>query len=339
MFCLFSSQSIGIDITDYSLRLVMLSKKGKSIILEGYSEVFLAPEIVVNGEIKDSQKFSEAISKLIKNIKGNKKIKGEIIASPPEKQTFTVLVDNNEKIQNLDKKTEEIPEIILNNVKNYIPISIDNIYLDWQTVDKNKILITASPKTIIDNYTTAFGKSNLPLTVIDIKTAAILRSIVVNKPKNKNSKLVIHIGESYSSIILGNNDVIEFTMNISLTNQMINNITSKKSNLSLPRTKKIKNNKIDTTKQILNEYLNELVKNIKKVILFYAENNTNHGLIDNITICGAGAMLKDIDKLLKDRLKMEVKIGDPLINIDKNLLKIKNSISFTTAIGMALRGL
>ena len=66
MFCLFSSQSIGIDITDYSLRLVMLSKKGKSIILEGYSEVFLAPEIVVNSEIKDSQKFSEAISKLIK---------------------------------------------------------------------------------------------------------------------------------------------------------------------------------------------------------------------------------------------------------------------------------
>jgi type IV pilus assembly protein PilM len=348
MLNIFSKSAIGIDVTDSELRLIFLSKKGKGIILEGYNEVPLSPEIVEGGKIVDPKKFSENLKKLIGGIHGNNKIVGDFVSALPEKETFTILINGNEEVKNYDKndKKQALPEIIVNEIKERIPLSLDEIYFDWQVTDKNKVLLSAAPKTMVDNYTSAFKCCESLLSKIDIKTASTIRAIT--SFKNINNKVVVSIGDKSSTIILGNNNSIELTISIPFNNSTIDAVLQDKLKLSKSQIKKAKivcgvNDKKchGALKEVLDPYLDEISSSIEQVVSYHKNNFPDEKPIDKIILCGEGASLKDLDTLLSKRMNIEAVVGNPFINITKtnNLLDSKKALKFTQAIGMALSGL
>ncbi len=348
MLNIFSKSAIGIDVTGSNLRLIFLSKKGKKIILEGYNEIAIAPEIVSNGAINDSKKFSENLKKLIEGIHGNKKILGDFISALPEKDTFTVLLNSNDEIKNYDKsdKKKPLPETMVNEIKERIPLSLNDIYFDWQLTGNNKVLLSAAPKTMVDNYTSAFKCCETLLSKIDIKTASTIRSIT--SLKNTNNKVVVNIGDKNSTIILGNNDSIELTVSIPFNNSIIDEVLQDKLKLSKNQTKKARlvcgvNDKKchGALKKVLAPYLDEISDKIDQVATYHQNNFPDEKPIDKIILCGEGSNLRDLDALLSKRIKIEAVIGNPLINITEtnNLLDSKKALKFTGAIGMALGGL
>lgn len=349
MFNIFSNSSVGIDIIDSSLKLVFLSKKAKAITLEHYNEIPLTPGIVVNGEIKDVKKFQEHLLKLTQKIKGNKKGIGEVVSSPLEKNTFTILIDKKEGTQNLkkNKKTKITPEPILEAIKEKIPMPVEEIYFDWQESCRNKILLSAANKSIIDNYMFSFKEAGLPLTIIDIKVAALIRAISdLWEQECSETKIIIHIGELYSTIVLGNIDMVEFSMNIPFSEEIANKIIANK--LKISKNEAQKKKKVcglsdkeckGEIKKILQPHLEEVISNIRRAILFRQENIKDPVLISKVFLCGHGANLKGLDKILTKELKIDTVVADPLININKNSIDHKKILRFTAAIGMALRGL
>jgi len=66
--------------------------------------------------------------------------------------------------------------------------------------------------------------------------------------------------------------------------------------------------------------------------------------ISKVLLCGGGANLKGLPELLSSELKIPVEIGNPWINIlpefkkEKSKLSLETSLSYTTAFGLALRG-
>jgi type IV pilus assembly protein PilM len=348
MLNIFLKSAIGIDVTDSELRLVFLSKKGKSVILEGYSEIGIASGIVEEGRIIDPNKFSENLKKLVEDIHGNNKLIGDIISALPEKDTFTILINGNDEIKNFDKnnKKQPLPEVIVNAIKERIPLSLNEIYFDWQITSKNKVLLSAAPQTMVDNYTSAFKCCASLLSKIDIKTAATIRA--VTSFKNTNNKVVVNIGDKNSTIILGNNDSIELTISIPFNNSTIDEVLQDKLKLTKSQTKKAKivcgvNDKKchGALKEILDPYLDEISSSIERVIDYRKNNFPNEKPIDKIILCGEGASLRDLDVLLTKRMNIESVVGNPFINITKtnNLLDSKKALKFTQAIGMALGGL
>jgi len=350
MFNILSNSSVGIDITDSSLKLIFLSKKAGTIKLENYGEESLPDGIVIDGEIKNVKKFSEHLSKLTKKIKGSKIGIGEIVVSPPEKNTFTILIEKKQEIQNFkkNKKTKIIPEPIIEEIKEQIPISPEKIYFDWQEACDNKILLTAAHKWIIDNYIFSLKEGGLPPTIIDIKVASLIRAFSeIKKQKCIGSKIIIHIGENYSTLILGNNDVIELSMNIPFSHKIDNKLITDKLKITENKAQQKKKSG-DSDKKYKGEIketlwpnLNEIIENIKKTLLFRQENIKKPAPINKIILCGPGADIKDLDKILTKELKIETILGDPLMNINKNknLIDKKKVMGFSAAIGMALRGL
>lgn len=353
MFNIFSNSSTGIEISDSFIKLISLKKKFKNIHLEGYNKISLPPNIVVEGEIKDIDNLTKYIIKSVKTIKGNKKINENIITSPSNRKTFTVLIDLKDKIKNnKDEEEELMQKIISEEIKKCIPFSIEDIYFDWQYAggknknEQNKILLSAIPKTIIDNYINSFKTSGLFLNSIDIKAAAIIRSLI--PIKNKSAKIIIYIGEFHSTIISGNNDIIEFVANTPLTSDAINKTIADKLKLSKSQIEKAKricgvNDKKchGALKKALDPRINKLINDVKNILLARKENTENESDVEKIILCGKGANLKSLDKLIEKKLSIETIIGNSLINIKKtnNLLNQEKALEFTTAIGMALRGI
>ncbi|MCK5459587.1 pilus assembly protein PilM, partial [Candidatus Parcubacteria bacterium] len=92
MLNFFSRYSVGIDIIDSAIKGVCLKKRGKVISLEDYQEVFLSPDIIIGGEIKNQEKFIKSLSTLFKKIHRNSKRNRIIISSIPESKIFIRLI-------------------------------------------------------------------------------------------------------------------------------------------------------------------------------------------------------------------------------------------------------
>jgi Tfp pilus assembly PilM family ATPase len=91
--------------------------------------------------------------------------------------------------------------------------------------------------------------------------------------------------------------------------------------------------------------LEDLAGQIKKYLNFYRDHSSFEYLLENgktekISLCGGGAELKGLTDFMSKKLEIPVELGDPLTNFllkkPKNIIN-KDLVSFTTAIGLALR--
>ncbi len=94
--------------------------------------------------------------------------------------------------------------------------------------------------------------------------------------------------------------------------------------------------------EIFSETVNELASHIGKALDFYYNNFPSPQKIEKIILCGGGANFLNINQVLKEKLNLEIIISDAWQNIansDPSFFTPNKSQSFTTALGLALRGL
>jgi len=76
-------ETFGLDFSDTSLKLVKVEKVlGKQEIVS-FSEVFLKPNIIKNGEIRDKEGLAREIKQLLSSVKGKKLDTNCLVASLP----------------------------------------------------------------------------------------------------------------------------------------------------------------------------------------------------------------------------------------------------------------
>lgn len=336
--------TFGLDISDGAIRAVKLHKNGKQITIESFGESILPAGWLVNGEIKQPEKVTALIQKLLRQTEGKKISTKNAIAVLPEQKTFIKVV----KIA--VQPNHNIEELITEAIKNYIPLDREEIYLDWQIIAKSqgivKVLIGAAPKKIVDAYTSLLEASDLIPHALEIEAAALTRSLLTEKSP-QGAKVIIDIGAVRTGLVLYGQGTIQFTMSLPISGNKITETVAKTLNLDL---KKAEQAKIicglDKSKcegallTILTLAINQLVVQIKKGIAFYQSNDPAAEPINEVILCGGGANFSEIDRVLAEKLQLPVRIGDPLLHISKrSKVKIEKNkaLSYSTAIGLALR--
>ncbi|PIZ55819.1 hypothetical protein COY23_04105, partial [bacterium (Candidatus Torokbacteria) CG_4_10_14_0_2_um_filter_35_8] len=94
----------------------------------------------------------------------------------------------------------------------------------------------------------------------------------------------------------------------------------------------------------LSSPLEQLSQEIEKLLNFYQSSDKSQKPIEKVLLCGGTAKLKGIDSFLSWRLKKDVFLGNPWINVYKDQtsqvppISKEDSLSFATVIGLALRG-
>ena len=88
--------------------------------------------------------------------------------------------------------------------------------------------------------------------------------------------------------------------------------------------------------RLLHPILKELVHRIQQANDFH---NTHFqgAVIDEILLCGGGALLKNLDAFIAAETQLPVRYAQPLLNIhNQDVLSKEEALSFCTAIGLAL---
>ncbi|MBU0546994.1 pilus assembly protein PilM [Patescibacteria group bacterium] len=361
-------ESFALDISDPSLKVVKLNQSGNNIRLGSFGEIRLQPGIIKKGEIKREDDLIDAIKKSVAGVEGEKIKTKYVICSLPEEKAFLQVI----KMPKMSD--EDLKSAVIYESENYIPLPIESVYLDFQIVSSKEdsqemeVLIAAFPKRIVDSYVNCLEKTGLKILSLEVESLAIARALV-EKELTKKPVLLIDLGFSRTGFVIFSGTSVRFTSSIQVSSNNFTQIIAKNLNLEEQVAEKLKirhglDGKISfkikeekTEKKIekgmvfeaLIPALTDLVQQIKKCQDYYQNHAFNQDLPDNMVIekvllCGGGANLKGLAGLLSIELKIPVVLGNPWINILPkgdivSPLSLEESLSYTTALGLALKGI
>ncbi|RLC35059.1 MAG: hypothetical protein DRZ76_01205 [Candidatus Nealsonbacteria bacterium] len=343
-------ETFGLDVSDLSLKIIKLKKKGGSLGLASFSEVFIKPGIIEQGIIKDGKALAKIIKEALNNkVRGEKLNTKYVVASLPEEKSFLQVIQMPKMVE------EELKKAVQFEAENYVPLPIDKVYLDSQKVlpvqdhlDHLDVLIAAFPKKTVNSYLSIFQKAGLKPVAFEAESQAICRALVKNGLSPK-PLLLIDLGVSRTSLIIFSGYSLRFTTSIPFSGRKLTELISEKSKISLEKAEEVKINKGIEAPGVAAS-LDELVEQIEKYIEYHRTHSTHEHLppdskkIEKVILCGGGANLKGLPDFLSQKLKIQVSLGNPWQNILPQPLKevpelpYKESLKYTTALGLALRG-
>ncbi len=226
-----------------------------------------------------------------------------------------------------------------------VPISVDDLYIDWQiineTKDKTTVFLAAAPKSIVNSYMQLFTLLNLDPIALEMSLGAIARSMVSNKQKIE-PVIIFDIGDQSSNIavfdsnlqVTGSHPIGGGTIRQLLENTL--KISDKESYLLTRGGIKGKTKEAD----IIRAEVDKLILEIKKIDQYYKE-KTNYDKPLSVLICGGLGFMPGLPEYLKEH-GYESRVGNPWVNISIYPIKPvpKEEVpGYATAIGLSLRGL
>jgi len=370
-FLTLKPEAFGLDISDLSLKIVKLKKRGKFYKLASFGEEKIKPGIIKDGEIKDEERLAETIKAAVKNVKGEKLNTNYVVASLPEEKSFLQIIKMPKMAE------DDLKSAVIYEAENHIPMPINQVYLDSQIVSlphNNSshfdVLLGALPKNTVDLYVSSFKKAGLQPKVLETESLSIARALVKDETTD-SPLLLIDLGETRTSFIIFVGQSLRFTSSIAVSSLVFNEIIAKNLGVSLAEAErlkirygleerlelKIKKEKTEVKKEqgeifeALVPALVDLIQQIKKHLEYHQRYLDNGSLsskgkkVAKILLCGGGANLKGLRDLLILELKIPVEIGNPWINIlpedekETPELSPEESLGYTTALGLALRGI
>ncbi len=345
---LFSTKekAFGLDISDQTLRLAQFSTGRKHPKLKIYNEIQLPVGCLVKGEIKQPEVFIAHLHKLLKTKIGRGQLSKEAVISLPETETFL-------KTLNLEiNSNSQIPDLIEQVLPQALPLSMEEIYWDYQIVKKDattcQVIVGASPKTLVNDYLKIFAEAGIIPVVLEIEAAAI-SNLLIDINKNHVPQIVIDIGQNRTGLFLYDGDAIQFTVSLNISGNQIDEVISQTLDLTLPQAEEAKIIcGLDETKcqgavlEILAPTIEELAREILNAVNFYYENFINPKEIKAIIICGGGSNMLNLAKIIKKSTDIATTISEPftvITNPNKGFFTPAKSQSFITTFGLGLRGL
>jgi len=227
-------------------------------------------------------------------------------------------------------------------------------------LDHLDILIAALPKKTVDPYLSCLKKAGLLPQVLEVESQSISRALIKNGV-SPFPLFIIDFGKSRTSFIIFSGYSLRFTSSIPISSQKLTETISQTLGVNLagaeklklkyglrPPKETIKNKKIS---EAMTPVLTDLIKQIKKYINYYHTHSSHEYLspdgegIKKILLCGRGANLKGLTDFISSELEIPVELGNPWINILPEPLKevpelpFKESLGYTSALGLALRGI
>lgn len=357
-------ESFGLDISDLSLKLAKVAKRGKGFELVSFGSCPVDKGVMKEGEVQDEAGLVKAIQHILTQVKGEKIKTKNVVCCLPEEKSFLDIM------QLPLLREEELAQAVRFEAENHIPVPLEEVYFDFElcqplvlnngkTAQKQspaaqqEVLIAATPKRVIDSYLSALKKAGLLPQVMEIEPLAIVRALV-KKETSARPLLIIDFGACRASFIIFSGCSVSFTSTIPVSSQELTLQIAKALHIDLKKAEKLKQEQgLEGDKEVFDAMipvLTDLTQQIKSHLDYYRSHVLQSqavwgsNKVEKILLCGGGSCLKGLADFLTSTFKLKVELANPWINITKpsrkdfSGLSLKEALGYATAFGLALRG-
>jgi len=342
---------LGLDLSNRSFKIVQFKERMGKLSLVSLVKQDIPAGLIENSEIKKEKELIILIKSALSKMKGESLQARKVVCNLPEEKVFIRI------IQLPLMKKEEVNHAVKWEAEAHIPLGLDEVYLDWQIIESNTarsdhfdILVAAAPRTLIESYSSLLKKCGLQLIALEPESIAVVRSLIGGE--QSKPAIIVDIGTTGTNFVIFAASAIRFTSHINISGQLFNQaiakslgVTEKEANQLKIKVGLDKTKKRGKVYQALEPIVIDLTKQIADYINFYHNNaihiHDSEGSIAQVILCGGDSLLNNLSDLLSQQLKLPVQLGNPLDNLiligKKTSLSKKEALSYTTAIGLALR--
>lgn len=344
---------LGVDVGTSNIKIVQLKPKDQKFELETYGLVNTSYQISSKGSGNEIEKTAGLLKNLIQKagVTTNK-----IVASLPNSVVFMSVIE-------MPKMPEtELKIAIESEAKKYVPLPLSEVALSWslieatkQKINKNsnlgainnpgnekkrdKILITAVPTIVIDNYIKVFEQAGLEPIALEIEALSLIRSLVGEDTK---SVLLIDIGAKSTSLNLVDNGYLRLSKNLNIGGDTVTTSIAQSLSVNFTRAEQFKKDFGLTgagqqIPQIMRPIL-DVIKNEAQQLIGLFESRGER--IEQVLLSGGGAKIPSLSEYFS-ALGKPVLLSNPLTNViypdDLKSVIEPLGLNLALAMGLAMR--
>ncbi|MBI4128757.1 MAG: type IV pilus assembly protein PilM [Parcubacteria group bacterium] len=341
---------LGIDIGTSSIKIVQLRRNGEAIELVTYGNLYRTSDDpartnfskVLDGEAARMVQFI---------VKQANALPSSATMSIPVLSSFVTLID----MPNLSP--EEIAKAIPFEARQYVPVPLSEVALDWSIVKldtlkdvltkktRTQVVLVAIPKDIIEQYHRIAALAKISVTALEMESFSLVRAVARGE---KLPFCIVDIGARSSSVTVVDEGTIRSTHSLESAGNDLTRALTKGMNISWDRAEALKRETGLTgtsgqnlTGELLRSNLNHMTHEISRIIQLYAERTQR--TIENIVLTGGSALMPGMTDFLTQTLHTSVSISNPFARMTAppQLKQALQEIgpSFAVSIGLALHTL
>ncbi|MEA1929508.1 MAG: pilus assembly protein PilM [Patescibacteria group bacterium] len=339
--------SIGLDISDRSLKYVQLKPSHRHFQVKAYGEQAIPVGIVESGQIKNQAALIAELQKLRQNLRER-----YLRVSLPEENAFIL------RLSLPYMNTKELRSSIGLQLSQHVPLQPENAVFDYEILrwaqepgEHFELSVTVFPKVLLMGYHQVLTAAGFTPLAYEVEAQAIARS-VINR-EDKETVMIIDFGKTRTSFFIASGGIILLTS--TLGNVGGENLTQAiEKGLHLPHEEaerlKEKEGLVASQNQqllfALMPTLSVLRDEINKIYSYWnshrGEHQEVHQAINRVIVCGGQATLPGLVEYLSDSISAPVTLGNVWTNV-LPIAKVIPPISFNqsqryaTSLGLALR--
>ncbi len=332
----------GLDIGLSSLKVMQIANGRKKDIVTGYGVTSFSSDVFTDGVLTDHETLAKVAYELFdKHVIGAITTPRVIIAIPASK-TFT-------RSMTLPKlKPKDLAAAVQLEAEQYIPVPINDLYLDYSVVtetDKEiEVLAVAVPQKIVDSYLLLAQILGLEVVAIETTISAAGR-LFVQAERSDVPTVLIDLGSLSSDITIYDKGLI-VTGTVGGGGDSFTTLIADKLKVTYQEAHIIKtkyglgvSKKQKEISDGLKPVLDQLVKEIRRMIRYYEERSNTDKRIGQIVTMGGGANMPGLSEHLTSTLRLPVRMCDPWQHLSFAGLQPPNSVEksmYVTVAGLAL---
>ncbi len=351
-------RAVGIDIGTSSIKVVELKSEGPRALLSTYGTLALG-QYSENGKVgqvfnMDSTTIATALTDVLKETKITST---NVVIGIPSSSCIIFILKLPAAIEE-----KNLPIVIPEESKKYIPVNIDDVMLDWYVIPRREdsgiesrviaesggeatisVLVVATLSETVARHAEIAQKVGLPVDSMEIEIFSHIRSIL---NRELFPVLIVDMGASKTKLTIVEHGIVETFRLVNKGSYDMTMSISRALNVNFEIAENIKKTHgldvspdYPSTVDVVKVHLADIFQEINATMLAYEKRYNKN--IGKIIFTGGGSMLRGFTEYAKDSFSAEIVMANPFSKVDtpiflSEVLRLTGP-EFSAAIGLALK--
>jgi type IV pilus assembly protein PilM len=320
-------QLVGLSIGASQLAAAVVVNNGKPKLVKAAQHT-LPPDVVVGGEVRDSEALASEIAAFFS------------AEDLPRKNVRLGVGSSRTGVRVFERPVVDDPRQLANAIRfrayDTLPIPIEEAMLDYQIVEESnapdRVLLAVAYRDLVDRFANTCTAAKIELVGIDIEAFALLRA-VGGEPLNPGeraeaARVAVSIGHDRTTVAVSDGRTCEFTRVLDWGGVRVTSAIERALEVDSAEAERLKRSLDisagaaeelgdDRTKravEVARREVNGLARELASSLHFYQDQPDSLGFAE-ITITGGGAHLQGLAEQLEELIGISVRVADPFARV------------------------
>ena len=320
-------QIVGLSVGSSQLSAAVIVNNGRPKLVKAALHT-LPPEVVVGGEVRDSEALANEIAAFFS------------AADLPRKNVRLGIGSSRTGVRVFERPEVDDPRQLANAIRfrayETLPIPIEEAMLDYHILEEtnapDRVLLAVAYRDLVDRFTATCAAAKIDLVGIDIEAFALLRAVggepLSAGERAEAARVAVSIGHDRTTVAVSDGRLCEFTRVLDWGGARVTAAIQRALDVDAEEAEQIKRS-LDVSATATDELVDErttkaaeaarrevngLARELASSLHFYQDQVDSLGFAE-ITITGGGAHLQGLAAQLEELIGISVRVADPFARV------------------------